>query len=83
MAVAVDIVDAGDAGPEFVLTEPRGRPGGLRARVGSRPVVGSYGGCGVRGVFERVVGFVERTGFDREKFAVDRDHGVAEAVDFG
>ena len=66
MAVAVDIVDAGDAGPEFVLAEPWGGPGGLRARVGSRPVVGGDGRCGVRGVFERVVGFVERTGFDGE-----------------
>ena len=80
MSVAVDIVDAGDAGPEFVLAEPGGGPGGLGATVGAGPLVAGDARRGVRGVFEGIIGFVERAGFDGEEFGVDGDHGVAEAV---
>lgn len=82
MAVAVDIVDAGDTGPEFVLAQPWCGPGGLGARIRACPLVAGDARGRVRGVFERVVGAVELAGFDSNKFGVDREHGVAEAVDF-
>ena len=69
----MDIVDPGDAGPEFVLAEPWRGPGGLGAQIRARPLVaGDACGC-VRGVFKRVVGAVELAGFDSNKFGVDRE----------
>src|SRR5438552_4138310 len=56
VAVAVDVVDAGDGGPELVLVRPGGGEGGLGAGVGAVPMVGGDGGGGVRGVLERIVG---------------------------
>ena len=79
----MDVVDAGDGGPEFVLTQPRGGPSGLAARVGAGPLVGRHTGRRVRGVFQRVIRAVELAGFHRRKFAVDGEHGVAEAVELG
>ena len=76
MAVAVDIVDAGDARPEFVLAQPWRRPGGLGARIRARPLVAGDT-CGrVRGVFERIVSAVELAGFDSNKFGVGREHNL-------
>ena len=83
VAVAVDVVDAGDGGPEFVLTEPWGGPSGLAAWVGAGPLVRRHTGCRVRSVFEWVIRAVELAGFDCRKFAVDGEHGVAEAVELG
>ena len=60
----MDVLDTGDGGPEFVLTEPRGGPSGLAARVGEGPLVGRHTGRRVRGVFERVIRAVELAGFD-------------------
>jgi len=73
MAVAMDIVDAGDAGPEFVLAEPWRRPGGLGARIRAQPLVAGHTCSCVRGVFEWVVCAVELAGFDGDKFGVDRE----------
>ena len=81
MPVAVDIVDPRDARPEFVLAEPWRRPSGLGARVGAHPLVAGDARSRVRGVFERVVGAVELAGFDSNKFGVDREHGITEAVE--
>ena len=83
MAVAVDIVNAGDAGPEFVLAKPWCRPGGLGARIRSRPLIAGHTRRGVRGVCERVVGAVELAGLDGDEFRMNREHGVAEAIEFG
>lgn len=83
MAVAVDVVDAGDGGPEFVLPEPRGGPCGLTARVGAGPFVRRHTGRRVRGIFQRVIRTVELAGFDCREFAVDGEHGVAEAIKLG
>ena len=83
VAVAVDVVDAGDGGPEFVLTEPWGGPSGLAAWVGAGPLVRRHTGCRVRSVFERVIRAVELAGFHRRKFTMDGEHGVAEAVELG
>jgi len=83
VAVAVDVVDAGDGGPEFVLTQPWGGPSGLAARVGAGPFVRRHTGRRVGGVFQRVIRAVELAGFDCRKFAVDGEHGVTEAVELG
>ena len=83
MAVAVDVVDAGDGGPEFVLTEPRGGPCGLAARVGAGPLVRRHTGCRVWGVFQRVIRAVELAGFDGREFPVNGEHGVAETIELG
>ena len=77
----MDIVDAGDAGPELVLSEPWRGPGGLGARVETRPLVAGHTCRGVRGVFERVIAAVELAGFDGDEFRMNREHGVAEAVE--
>ena len=69
----MDIVDTGNAGPEFVLAQPWCGPGGLGSRIRARPLVASHTGGRVRGVFERVVGAVELAGFDSNKFGVDRE----------
>jgi len=79
----VDVVDAGDGGPEFVLTEPRGGPSGLAARVGAGPFVRRHTGRRVRGVFQRVIRAVELAGFHGREFTVNREHGVAEAIELG
>ena len=39
IAIAVNVVDPGDRGPEFVLARPGRRKGGLLARVGMVPFV--------------------------------------------
>ena len=83
MPVAVDIVDAGNTRPEFVLAEPWSRPSSLGARVGACPLVAGDARGRVRGVFERVVGAVELAGYDSNKLGVDREHGITEAVEFG
>ena len=79
----MDVVDAGDGGPEFVLTEPWGGPCGLAARVGAGPFVRRHTGRRVRGVFQRVIRAVEFAGFHRRKFTVNREHGIAETVELG
>jgi len=79
----VDVVDTGDGGPEFVLTEPWGRPSGLAARVGAGPIVGRHTGRRVRGVFQRVIRTVELAGFHCREFAVDGEHGVTETIKLG
>lgn len=66
----MDVVDAGDGGPELVLTEPWGGPCGLAARVGAGPFIGGDKGRRVRGIFERVIRAVELAGFHCRKFAV-------------
>ena len=82
VAVAEDVVDAADGGPEFVVVQPWRGVGGLGAGVGAVPVVcGEHVGCVWR-VFEEVVGFVSGAGFDGYNLGVDGDHGVAEAVEF-
>ena len=79
----MDIIDTGNAGPEFVLAKPWCRPGGLGARIRSRPLIAGHTCRGVRGVFEHVVGAVELAGLDGDEFRMNREHGVAEAVEFG
>ena len=69
----MDIVDPGDAGPEFVLAETWRGPGGLGSRIRARPLIAGDARGRVRGVFERVVGAVELAGFDSNKFGVDRE----------
>src|SRR6266702_4220228 len=58
IAVAINVVDAADGGPELVLFEPGRREGGLFPGVGMVPVFGGDHVRGMRGVFERVVLFV-------------------------
>jgi hypothetical protein len=81
VAVAVDVVHAADGGPEFGLADELAREGGGLARVGPRPFIGGDDLRGVRGVFERVVGFVGFAGDDGLHLAVDGDHRIAETVE--
>ena len=83
VAVAEDVVDPADGGPEFVTAQPWGGEGGLFAGVGAIPLVGDDGGGGVRSVFDDVVGLVDATAFDGEDFGVDADHGIAVTVELG
>ena len=55
VAVAEDVVDAADGGPEFVVAQPGGRVGGLGAGVGVVPRLGREGVGGVGRVFEEIV----------------------------
>src|SRR4051812_2675966 len=52
VAVAVRVVNAADAGPEFVRHGPGGRVGGLLAAISMGPLVGSHRAGGVRGVLQ-------------------------------
>src|SRR4051812_10860238 len=81
IAVAPDVVDPAHGRPEFVLAEPRGRVGGLLAGVGAIPSIRAdhFGGMG--SVFEQVICRVDFAFFDRGHLPVDRNKGVAEAVE--
>src|SRR5882724_2327526 len=48
VAIAIDVVDAADRGPEFVVVEPFGGETGLFARIRTVPVIGGehVGGVG-------------------------------------
>ncbi|MCB0196478.1 MAG: hypothetical protein KDJ65_31285, partial [Anaerolineae bacterium] len=74
IAVAVDVVDAGDVGPELRLLEPGGRVGSLLAGVGVRPLRGGDDGGGVGRVFKRVVGWVKLADVDGVDFFANGDH---------
>src|SRR3954466_6656091 len=52
--ISVDIVDAGDCGPEFVVARPRRGKSCLLARVGAVPFVGRDLSRGVRRVLEQI-----------------------------
>src|SRR3954462_8097367 len=52
--ISVDIVDARDCGPEFVLARPRGRESCLVAGIRLVPFVGSNLLRGVRRVLEQI-----------------------------
>jgi hypothetical protein len=83
IAVAEDVVDAADGGPEFLVAQPRRGISRLFARIRSIPFVGDDRFGGVRRVFDDVVGFVHAAGFDGFDLGMDGEHGVAEAVEFG
>ena len=65
VAVAEDVVHAGDGRPELVVHEALHRESGLLARVGAIPVAGDLVG-GVRRAFERVVRLVGLAALDRK-----------------
>ena len=80
VAVAVDLDEALDRGPVFVGTHAGRGEGGSLAAVGVRPFAGEFFG-GVRGVLQRVIQLVPLALLHLFDFAVDRDHGVAEAIE--
>src|SRR5258706_7665512 len=82
MAIAPDVVNTGDGGPEFVLTEPFGGIGRLLARVRVVPSVRGNDFSGMRSVFEEVVPRIDQTGFDSGNFGVNGNEGVAKAIQF-
>ncbi len=83
VAVAEDVVDAGDGGPVFGLADVGEGEGGGFAGVGVGPVGGGDFVGGVGGVFEGVVFGVGGAGFGGFDFGADGGHGVTEAVEFG
>jgi len=82
IAIAIDVVDATDGGPEFVVTEPFGGEAGLLAGVGAIPIVGGKHVSGVGRAFQEIVLCIELAGFDGLDFGVNRDEGVAETIEF-
>lgn len=82
VAIAVDIVDASDRGPELVLAQVGQRVSGLFARVGVVPCVATDDFGRMRCVFERVVLRVELAICDGGDLRMDGDHRIAEAIDF-
>ena len=81
IAVAVDVVDAAHARPEFADARPWRRERRRLARIGVIPSVAADGFRGVRGVFERVVCFVGCAVHDGLHFAVDGNERIAETVE--
>src|SRR6516165_6850252 len=53
--IAIDVVDAANCGPEFVVARPRRGKSCLCARVGAVPFVGRNLSRGVRRVLEQIV----------------------------
>src|SRR5580704_1582179 len=82
VTVAVDVVDPTDHRPELVLSSPWCRVGSRLARIASIPVIGEKILCRVRRTLQDVIFPVRLPGFNCTNFAVDRYHGVAEAIQF-
>ncbi len=83
VAVAVDVVDAVDAGPELVGFDPGQGEDGFFAAVGAVPFAFDHVRLRMRGILERVVVGGEFAGFDAADFVADADHRGDEAVEFG
>src|SRR5487761_1987155 len=81
VAVAVGIIDASDARPEFPGAHEGQRIRRLMARIGMRPFVRRHRRRGVRGVLQDVVLFIRLAVDDGLNFGANRDHGIAEAVE--
>lgn len=77
----MDVVDPSDGRPEFILSGPRRREGGLFAGVGSIPGIGDDRLRRVRRVFQYVVLFVCPAGFHRFDFSVNGDHRLAKPIE--
>src|SRR2546428_13623 len=80
--LAVHIVDAADGGPELVFARPRRGERRLLARVRMVPLVSANGLCSMRGVLQRVVQPVHRPRLNRLHLGVNRNHRVAEPIQF-
>lgn len=83
VAVAVDVVDAGDGGPVFGGAHPGAGEGGGFAGVRVCPIASGDLVGGVGGVLEGVILGIGGAGFNRLDFGADGSHGVDEAVEFG
>src|ERR1700733_13153608 len=83
VAIAIDIVDASDRAPVLVGARGAGRKAALGAAVGAGPVVVGDVVHGVRCMTQRRGVDFPAAGFDLGDLAPDRDHGVAEPVEFG
>ncbi len=82
IAVPVGVVDAAYRRPHFVFQGVRHRIARLLAAVGQRPLLGHEHGLGVGRVLERIVVGIRPTVGDLHGLGVDREHRVAESVEF-
>ncbi len=82
VAVAEDVVHAGEGRPEFVVVQALGRERRCFARVRTIPIVAGDLVGGVRRVLEQIVLRVGCAGFHGGHFGVDGNHRVAETVEF-
>ena len=81
--IAVNIVDSRNRRPKFEVARPRRGKGGLLARVGVVPFIGSNLLRGVGRVFQDVVLPIRFFIFDRFDLGVDENHRIAKAIELG
>src|SRR3569623_725268 len=83
IAVAIDVVNASDRRPVFVLTRAAVGEAALRARIRPLPVIVGDVMHGVRCIAQRRSFHRHAAGLYLGDLAADRDHRVAEAIKLG
>ena len=80
ISIAVDVVDAANCGPEFVVARPRRGKSCLLARVGAVPFVGRDLSRGVRRVLEQIALPILFSVRDCLHLGVNGNHRIAKTI---